>query len=181
MNIFECAVIKNMLGGGASDELLAKIADLEARVDALEPANLFNISAFSYPYEVEDGTFGVLATSEWGEHCDVRELCPDLIEGKTYTFSCDVMFIGMNGDAPPYVSVGSVSGYMESDSWPYRVCFTFTYNSGDEISFHGSYALDYQEDGEGNWMPTQVDVSVVYYHIMVNEGTEPKPYKPYKG
>lgn len=183
MNIFECAVIKNMIGGGGgtSGEVLSKIADLEARVDALEPGNLFNISAFHNTYEVEDGTLGVLAMSEWGEHCDVRELCPDLIEGKTYTFSCDVKYVWGYGDVTPYVSVGSFDGYMDTNEWPYRVCFTFTYHSGDEIAFHGSYMTDYQYDGEGNMMPTMVDVPVVYYHIMVNEGTEPLPWKPYKG
>ncbi len=190
MNIFECAVIKNMIGGGggASEELLAKIADLEARVDALEPGNLFNIEAFlegkpDARIVMDDGQVAILAdgTTVYGGGVDVF---PDLIPGRTYTLSC----YAMTNDGwwtvnPPTVYCGDGGGYVDYLGDECGVTFTFTAMTDNEISFSegmGDVWVDDPESENGGYYE-YCPIPVIYYNIMVNEGTEPLPYKPFKG
>lgn len=186
MNIFECAVIKNMLGGGggASPELLARIEALEARVDALEPGNLFNIEAFleenpDARIVMDDGQVAIFADGY--EYSNSGDAFPDLIEGKTYTFSCNVTAPDMWWSAnPPSVTCGD--GYAQPDD-DYRIIFTFVATKPHNISFTEGQGEVWVDDPEHEWggYYEYCPVPVIYYNIMVNEGTEAKPYKPYKG
>lgn len=189
MNIFECAVIKNMVGGGgggASEELLARIADLEARVDALEPGNLFNIEAFLEENPdariiMDDGQIAVLSDRHVGSAN--ANVLPDLIDGKTYTFSCNVEQVGdiWWSANPPTATCGDNcdTATVLGD----RIIFTFVATKPNGIHFdvaQGEVWVDdpeYESGGYYEYCP----VPVIYYNIMVNEGTKPMPYKPYKG
>lgn len=188
MNIFECAVIKNMVGGGgggASEELLARIADLEARVEALEPSKqLFNIDA------IPQGMMGTLSDgtpcvkSSW-DGVPLRDVCPNLEIGKTYTFSAKGIgnpgYIGNEEysyiDAPKiYTDNNELDLWVdESGSYFWLTLTEAIYNT--KLFFAEANVEIYYNPDEP---PMCTTIEAFYYNIMVNEGTEPLPYEPYK-
>ena len=186
MNIFECAVIKNMVGGGggASEELLARIADLEARVNALEPrTQYFNIDAYEWLGSANDGLPAIVAPCS-DVYVRLKDVAPDLKIGKTYTFStnwtCYDPYLDM-----PSISVCGNDLYLDvssaDDNPPAYVTFTIDSEADydlAEIRFGVTGADVWNEVWEYN---EYCNFDTYYYNIMINEGTEPLPWEPYKG
>lgn len=159
-------------GGGASPELLARIEALEGRVEALEPGNLFNIAAVpNFNKDVKNGreyihTYGV---PDWS--IPILEVCPDLKKGNTYTISLEIDYDaqGFIQQSSPRVEVG----YDTVAEGIGRHSYTFEYDGEEYMTFYANIEED--EELIMTVCPTY------FYDIMINEGTEPLPWKPYKG
>ena len=162
--------------------LLKRISNLEARIEALEPKNLFNIEAIleenpEARFIMNDGKVAILSGN--GVYSESTDVFPDLIEGETYTFSCDVESLDTWWSAnPPSVECGGYSSYVED----YRIIFTFTATKPNRINFVagvGDVWVDdpeYEYGGYYEYCPAPA----IFYNIMINEGTEPASWKPYK-
>lgn len=178
-------------GGGASEELLAKIADLEARVEALEPGNLCNLLLLrdEHPYEIEtddEGSPYIYTDSAWGTTYAMSTMCPNLKEGTQYTISFEVNSdVGTDYSNPAQFYVGDNDGYTDTIDMEYgdinngmRHDIVFTAHPSSRL-YVACFGIEHFDD-EGNPMGFEA-VPISVCRIMVNEGTEPKPYKPYKG
>lgn len=177
MNIFECAIIKNMVGGGgASTETLERIEALEKRVEALEPGP----QLFDNTKNPHDNGRGVMDSycPEDMRQITLKECCPDLEVGKTYTMS---FVMSMDMSQAEEVTTRAAVWY-PGGTWysaPYsggdtNGSFTFTFGSEDDmVEFAGARGID----SEG----FDCDITTSFTYIMVNEGTEPLPWEPYEG
>ena len=191
MNIFECAIIKNMVGGGgANPELETRIESLEKRVDELHPSmQLFNIDAWSDKNSIKHyGDKTAIVAGGWYPryvYALLKDVCPKLEFGKTYTLSFSVNVSDDSYMELPWVTCGNNGDSIGAScigEGADRFAITFTMESENDIlSFQSSSGDQWEYDEEGNGWPVTVTMETRFFDVMINEGTEPLPWEPYRG
>lgn len=158
--------------------ILKKIADLEKRIEALEPSpNLFTLGSEdldSLPgisFDVKTGTLDYGTDTYYTQFPrTIGEMFPDLVVGKTYTLSAN-MSGGYEGCYDCEMSFGNYGVNIGGNGY-HSVTFTYTEGMLDGFLQFEPFAY---EDEFTAWtaQPT------IFGNIMLNEGDTALPFEPY--
>lgn len=196
VNEAKAALTRDKQINNALSEALAQVSGLETqisaldtRLSALEPSkNLLKYEDISDENTaISPENYEVMITYDWYSSKTMSEMCPDMVVGKTYTFSC---YLRNNTD---YLTYGAgifftrESYYQSFEIYPVNEAVLMrTFIATEDIlnsclQFDpGTYEVYEGDDEWGNPMMMTYEQTTNFKNIMLNEGEAALPFEPGK-